>query len=203
MSSHDLRTQKGKSTRKTILAAARQLFGAVGYGKTSIEMVLDASGASRGSLYYHFRNKEALFRAVVESVCTSLVDRVRQVATQQNTAASQLRAGCIEWLRASRCMEVQQILLRDAPAALGWFNWRKLDEQYFLGLLHQGLTATAKSAQYPISAEHIPVLSKMLMAALSEAALLIGMETDETPIENIEASVNDLLDRLLGIDFST
>ena len=39
-----------------------------GYDGTSIEAVLAESGASRGSLYHHFKGKEALFLAVMEDV---------------------------------------------------------------------------------------------------------------------------------------
>ncbi len=56
-------------TRAAILAAARQLFLAQGFERTTMERV--AADASIGimTLYRHFRSKEPLFRAVMEGEC--------------------------------------------------------------------------------------------------------------------------------------
>jgi len=47
----DRRLEKGKATRDTLIAAARDLFGEHGYEGTSIEAVLHSAGVARGALY--------------------------------------------------------------------------------------------------------------------------------------------------------
>lgn len=53
-------------TRANILLEARKLFASKGYTATSIEDICSATGYSKGSLYYHFKNKEELFIRLAE-----------------------------------------------------------------------------------------------------------------------------------------
>jgi len=48
------------TTRETILAAARQLFGEKGYDATSLRQIADAVGTTKAAVYYHFPAKEHL-----------------------------------------------------------------------------------------------------------------------------------------------
>jgi AcrR family transcriptional regulator len=54
------------STAERILDAAEDLFAAGGYSATSLGEVADRVGIRSPSLYNHFRNKEALYAAVLE-----------------------------------------------------------------------------------------------------------------------------------------
>jgi len=60
------------NTRELLLEAALRLFGAQGYAATSVAQLEQAAGMSPGAggLYSHFRSKEALLRAALESVLT-------------------------------------------------------------------------------------------------------------------------------------
>ena len=53
-------TVKGDS-RERLVAVATELFGARGYHQTGTEEIVRRSGVTRGSLYHHFADKEALF----------------------------------------------------------------------------------------------------------------------------------------------
>ncbi len=50
--------------RETILAAALDLFNVKGYDATTIDDVRQAAAASTGSIYHHFRNKQAIAAAL-------------------------------------------------------------------------------------------------------------------------------------------
>ena len=65
------KTQKqlqSERTRQQIIDAAIQLFARKGFYSTSIADLAQASGLTKGALYHHFENKDALFFAVVETV---------------------------------------------------------------------------------------------------------------------------------------
>ena len=65
------KTQKqlqSEQTRQQIIAAASQLFVRKGFFGTSIADLAKATGLTKGALYHHFENKDAIFFAVVESV---------------------------------------------------------------------------------------------------------------------------------------
>ncbi len=59
-------TARPDSRRQEILDQATILFGARGYGRTSIRDIASAVGMLPGSVYYHFESKEALLSAVYE-----------------------------------------------------------------------------------------------------------------------------------------
>jgi AcrR family transcriptional regulator len=49
-----------------ILQASLEVFGSYGYKKTSMQDIADALGISRPALYQYYKNKEAVFLALVE-----------------------------------------------------------------------------------------------------------------------------------------
>jgi len=65
---------KGDITREKILEAARSLFNTKGFGATTINDLVDASGLQKGSIYFHFPGKDALGLAVLEEARNSFMD---------------------------------------------------------------------------------------------------------------------------------
>lgn len=53
--------------REAILQAAARLFAEAGYVGTSVQAIVDAAGTTKPMVYYYFRNKEGLYREVVEA----------------------------------------------------------------------------------------------------------------------------------------
>jgi TetR/AcrR family transcriptional repressor of nem operon len=56
----------GSSTRTRILDAAERLVERNGFAATSVDVILEASGSSKGAFFHHFDSKRALARALVE-----------------------------------------------------------------------------------------------------------------------------------------
>lgn len=59
-------TSRGELTKKRILSEATRLFHQKGFGATSINDILSATGLKKGSLYFHFASKEEIGVAVLE-----------------------------------------------------------------------------------------------------------------------------------------
>jgi AcrR family transcriptional regulator len=53
------------ATRRQILRAALKHFANAGYAATSVQQIVDTAHVSKPALYYHFRDKAALFGALV------------------------------------------------------------------------------------------------------------------------------------------
>ena len=53
--------------RDRILDAAMAVFRRHGFRRSSIEQAAEAAGLTRQALYHHFKSKEALFRAVIDT----------------------------------------------------------------------------------------------------------------------------------------
>lgn len=58
--------RKDAGKREAILQAARDLFMANGFSGTSMGSLATAAGVSKATLYSHFADKEALYRAIIE-----------------------------------------------------------------------------------------------------------------------------------------
>ena len=59
------RPEQARTTPERILDAAEDLFAEKGYSATSLGDVADKVGIRSPSLYNHFKNKEALYQAVL------------------------------------------------------------------------------------------------------------------------------------------
>jgi AcrR family transcriptional regulator len=58
--------QRSERSRKQILDAALKLFSHRGYGATGVNDIAEEAGLSKGNIYHHFADKEAMFRALLE-----------------------------------------------------------------------------------------------------------------------------------------
>lgn len=54
-----------QQTKEHILEVARKEFFNKGYGAASINTIVDAADVTKPTVYYHFKNKEGLFKALV------------------------------------------------------------------------------------------------------------------------------------------
>jgi AcrR family transcriptional regulator len=95
-------TAAGEATRDRILRLADALFAEHGYARVSMRLVATASGVTKPALYYHFRNKDALFEECVLATQKHMGEMLREAAAS---------AGSLE----QRVTAVAQILLTGSP----------------------------------------------------------------------------------------
>ena len=67
-------------TRDQLVDVARQLFAKQGVEATTMNDIAIASKKGRRTLYTYFKNKEQIYRAVVESELEMLSDRMEKTA---------------------------------------------------------------------------------------------------------------------------
>jgi AcrR family transcriptional regulator len=184
--------QRSEATRQIFIDTATQLFAAQGFAATSLDEILQIAGMTRGALYHHFENKKALFQAVFEQQEQVLTNAVAAAAQQQSDTWLAFRAGCTAFLTA--CLEpgVQQIILIDAPAVLGWEVMREIESRYALTLLRGGLQRAINDGK--LRPRSVEPLAHFLLGGLSECAMAIARATD--PIATMQEANNEL-DRLL------
>ncbi|MFN4283126.1 MAG: TetR family transcriptional regulator [Alphaproteobacteria bacterium] len=60
--------EAAQETRQQILAAAEEIFFRHGVSQTSLDEIATTAGVTRGAIYWHFKNKLDLFKALFESV---------------------------------------------------------------------------------------------------------------------------------------
>lgn len=65
-------------TRERLLEAAVEVFATKGYYEAAVDEIVQRSNTSKGSVYFHFPSKEALFLAVVDHLGDRLIRRVER-----------------------------------------------------------------------------------------------------------------------------
>ncbi len=91
---------KAERTRTAILAAAERLFAQRGYAATRLEDVAEAVGVKRAALFYHFRDKQELYDAVIEDAFGALVARFDEVFSVPSSVASRVERAVEAWIDA-------------------------------------------------------------------------------------------------------
>ena len=64
--------ERSERSRKVILDTALKLFSHRGYGATSVSDIASEAGLSKGNVYHHFSDKEAIFRALLDRYFTAM-----------------------------------------------------------------------------------------------------------------------------------
>lgn len=70
-------TEKGRQTRKRIVAAAAEVVAEKGVVGTSLDEVGSRATASRSQLYHYFADKGELMKAVAEATSDAVLDGQR------------------------------------------------------------------------------------------------------------------------------
>src|SRR5262245_18672051 len=74
------RRSTAEARRRSILAAALSVFASHGFAAARLDDVAARAGVAKGTLYLYFRDKEALFEALVRSAVSPLLQHMSKVA---------------------------------------------------------------------------------------------------------------------------
>jgi AcrR family transcriptional regulator len=164
--------ERRASTRRQLLAAARALFAEKGYAETSTPDIVKAAGVTRGALYHHFADKQALFAAVVEEEHALLALTIHQAAEAGDEEPGPIKAlirGGEGFLDAMQDAGRRRILIIDAPAVLGRDAVDAIDARHGLQTLIEGVEAAIAAG----AIRDLPALplAHLLNALFDRAAL--------------------------------
>ena len=169
MASNEQRTAK---TRAALIKAARAEFAANGYADAATNAIVARAGATRGAMYHHFRDKLALFDAVVEAEDARLAGLRDDTTVDMPDAYKALMHGIGIYLDTAATPATRRILMLDGPSALGWKRWREIQSHNSLRTLRDGLEAA--QAQGILDAKlSVPVAASLFAASLDEAVHVI------------------------------
>ena len=71
-----------RSAKAVVLESAIQEFAQKGYSGTSVQDILKATGLSKPTLYYHFKSKAGLFRAIMDFAYDECLSRMQDRAAK-------------------------------------------------------------------------------------------------------------------------
>ena len=147
--------EDAEKTRLKIIEAALILFSRNGYSNTTLAMIGTEAGYSRGPIYWHFKNKEDLFQAVLAYSQEPLEQLVAQARNGELLPLATIERFLTRWF---------DLLVEDA-----WFR------QSFEILLNKTEMTEAVSAtlkrERKLTRSMISTLQELLLAAQEEGAI--------------------------------
>ncbi len=78
--------------RKALLQAASEVLLEYGPHKTTLDDIAKRAGMAKTSLYYYFRDKEEIFRAIIKSDLEQLLDIINGAVAEAETAEDKILA---------------------------------------------------------------------------------------------------------------
>jgi AcrR family transcriptional regulator len=189
------KTARAEATRQALLTSARSLFGDKGYAATSVDEVVKHAGVTKGALYHHFKDKDQLFRAVVEAVKLEVTQSAASSYFKAFEGADPLETvhhTCVAVIDAHLDPAVQRITILDARSVLDASVRRELDARYEVALLRGAFRGAMRSGL--VDRQPIITLAHVVAGALTEGCALIAEADDK---ETARAEVVEVISRLL------
>ncbi|ULP44688.1 TetR/AcrR family transcriptional regulator [Mycobacterium lentiflavum] len=174
------RKMQAELTRTAVLDAARDLFVAKGFEATSVDEIARASQSSKGAVYHHFQDKQAIFAEVFRASQAAIMQAVLPAALESMPDdAGPWEQALLSISAVLRCYiedDVARMLLRESPGALGWDRKQALDEEMALPLLRAVLTELIKAGE--VAPIPVGVAAELLYALLSKTGPIIAAAED-------------------------
>ncbi len=186
-------------TRDRILQAALSVFARKGYHRAAVDDIVHASGTSKGAVYHHFPNKEALFLALVDEFAARLAEAIAGAVRDSHGALGKVEAALRAGLETfARHHELARILLLES-VSLGPAYQAKRAEVHgrFAALIQAYLDqAVAEGAIPPIDTR---VATLAWLGAVNEVVIqwLSGDEPDL--LERVVPALTPMLLRSIGV----
>jgi AcrR family transcriptional regulator len=186
------KASRAAATRRALVTSARQLFGAKGYANTSVEEVVRDAGVTKGALYHHFKDKDDLFRSVVEEVKLEVTQRAADSYFAAADGADSLRLTCLALIDASLDPAVQRISVLDMHSVFDASRRRDLETRYEVALLRGALRGAMRAGT--IEPQPYVTLAHLLAGAINAACALIAEAEDK---ERARAEVTEVIARMV------
>ena len=176
-------------TRTWLIETATKLFGERGYAGTPLEEVVARAGLTRGAVYHHFKDKRALFEAVIDRLLHDVVNEVERRTLKRAVQRGEEReSDAIEFFLEALCDgPTHRILSVDGPAVLGRERWSELMSARLLEPLRRAVVRASERGHVPV--DLVPALTHLLFGAVQEAALLIGQRRRGAPLREAGATI--------------
>jgi len=148
-----------------IIQATLRLYRQFGPDKVSMDDVAKATGRSRTSIYYYFKNRDEMFRAAVDAIVLEMAKDLRKAVADIPTVDKQVYTFCVSKLKLSR-------------------EWKLILDAIWVSMDQKGQwkhVKTAETLHQKLVYQESLILKEVLAAAAArkEIRVLSGEETDQ------------------------
>jgi AcrR family transcriptional regulator len=168
------------ATRDRILDAALSVFAGKGYHRATVDHIVRASGTSKGAVYHHFPNKEAVFLALADGFAERLATAVAAAIAERHGALAKVEGALSAALATFAGNErlARLILLEAAGLGPTWEAKRAEVHDRFAALIHGYLDEAQREGSIPALDTRVATLA--WLGAINEVVIqwLHGRVTD-------------------------
>lgn len=171
---------RSQETRGQLISAARSLFLEKGYAGAATPEVVERAGVTRGALYHHYKDKQALFQAVVEAEAAQIAGQIAAGSAGSDDPLRALLDGARAYFAAMRDPGRVRLMLIEAPAVLGPETLREIDMETGGRALQQGIEDAIGATGTPATAA---TLADLVSAMFDRAVLACNAGGDRAAYE--------------------
>ena len=190
MTASTRRWAKTDATQQRILDAATEVFSTRGFSAATMADIVDDSGASIGSIYHHFGGKKELFLAIYDRLSAEVELRIAEAAREAANLDSQQAFGVHARAYLDAIWENRRTAMMmasgDVPA-----GFERLRRRNTLAFFHRWMGVLDVD-----SSKRGQLLSRVLIAIMSEASLMVTMCDDAAEVEPISDATIEWIARL-------
>ena len=155
-----------------ILQVALRLYKQSGPGKVSMDDIATATGRSRSSLYYYYKNRDEVFQAVMGFIANEVANGIRKAVSEADTLEDKVYAFCITKLKISE-------------------EWKQVMNTMWTSLTAEGNTgqmAAIGTLHKKLIAHESDIIHEVLLSALSKGKIKLVSSTDQDMLAFIISS---------------
>lgn len=182
-------------SRQALVDSATRFFADRGYAQTSLDEIAERARLSKGSVYWHFGSKQALFRAVLEELERDVVERLSRTAAAAPDPWSAAQAALTEFLDICCGSAYGRVVMREGPVALTYAEWRDCMERHSFGLTRALLTSLVDEGV--VDPLPLDAWARIAHGQLGTAAVLIA-EAEGAHQAEVRRDVEVVLVRMLS-----
>ncbi|MCK5242803.1 TetR/AcrR family transcriptional regulator [bacterium] len=185
-----------KTNRKGIIVdIAQGLFSRFGFLKTTIDEIAKAARMGKASLYHYFRNKEDIFREVINKESKVLSNKIREAVDKEETPQEKIKAFIITRMKYLKELVNIYAALKDEYLTHYAFIEKARENNY------KEEIETVKAILDEGIAKKIFIAPDVELTSFAIISALKGLEypwTIKIPVPELEDNLNKLLEILFN-----
>lgn len=165
-----------QATRNALLDAAERLFDEKGVSRTSLQDIAAAAGATRGAIYWYFKDKADLFNAMMERATEPLDQLLLEAQPDAPVPGiSQVYAAMIEALRRIATDASLRRVMQIGIHRVEYVQELDAVQARHLNMHRQWLARNRTALEHAFAGRHCPAAVPPDMAALGLQVLVEGL----------------------------
>jgi len=190
---------RAEDRHQRILDAALQVFSRRGYRDASVDDIAGTAQTSKGGVYFHFPNKEAIFLALLQRTATRLLEKIEAAATSIDDPIAKADAALLTVLRTfARHRALARLFMVEALGAGREFHQRMAEiRNDFTMIIKRHLDkAVAEGVIEPIDTE---IAARAWFGSLNEVITQWVLSGRPKDLEDAYAVLRIFLLRSVGV----